>query len=231
MGRSKYTNYFIAINLETGTYNVTVTDINGCNFTEDIFVSEADITLSFDSVPPCNGLNNGSATVIPNGTPPYQVIWFNGSTSNTVTGLSPGYYSVSVIDGTGCLVTDSVLVPNSVYVDLQIDSSSSALSVNCYGDQSSGVTLNATGGTGSNTYLYYIPNTFPIPQASNVFSGLYAGNYVMFTEDANGCTDSLNVTINQPDEVNFYTSVFDVSCFAGNDGSLSIDSAQEDTSI
>ena len=47
---------------------------------------------------------------------------------------------------------------------------------------------------------------------------------MIFTEDANGCTDSLNVTINQPDEVNFYTSVFDVSCFAGNDGSLSIDS-------
>ena len=47
---------------------------------------------------------------------------------------------------------------------------------------------------------------------------------MIFTEDANGCTDSLNVTINQPDEVNFYTSVSNVSCFAGNDGSLSIDS-------
>ncbi len=219
-----------AINLETGIYNVTVTDINGCNFTEDVFVAEADITLSFDSIPPCNGLNNGSATVIPDGTPPYQVIWFNGSTSNTISGLSPGYYSVSVIDGTGCLVTDSVLIPNSVYVDLQLDSLNSILSVNCNGDQSSGITLNATGGTGSNTYLYYIPNTFPIPQASNVFSGLYAGNYVMFTEDANGCTDSLNVTINQPDEVNFYTSISDVSCFAGNDGSLSIDSVTGGTS-
>ena len=143
--------------------------------------------------------------------------------------MAPGYYSVSVIDGSGCLVTDSVLIPNSVYVDLQLDSLNSTLDVNCYGDQSSGITLNATGGTGSNTYLYYIPNTFPTPQAFNVFSGLYAGNYMIFTEDANGCTDSLNVTINQPDEVNFYTSVFNVSCFAGNDGSLSVDSVKGGT--
>jgi hypothetical protein len=53
--------------------------------------------------------------------------------------LSPGYYSVSVIDGSGCLVTDSVLIPNSVYVDLQLDSLNSILDVNCYGDQSSGI--------------------------------------------------------------------------------------------
>ena len=57
----------VASNLSTGLYEVRVTDANGCEFTEDIFVPEADITLSFDSVPPCNNGGDGSATVTPTG--------------------------------------------------------------------------------------------------------------------------------------------------------------------
>lgn len=212
-----------ATNLVTGVYTVTVTDMNGCTLTEDVNVGEADITLDFDSVPPCNGGNDGSATVSPDGTPPYQISWFNGATTNTVSGLAPGYYSVTVVDGTGCIVTDSVEVPASAIVDVTLDVTNSTLDVTCFGYPSSGVTVNATGGTGANTYLYHIPNTFPIPQASNTFSGLYAGIYPIYATDANGCSDSVMVTITQPDALMFTTSSVDVSCFAGSDGIASID--------
>ena len=108
-----------------------VTDINGCTWTEDIFVDEADITLDFDSIPPCNGGNDGSATVNPNGTPPYQITWFNGSTANTISGLAPGFYSVTVVDGTGCLITDSVEIPAYAIVDVSLDNINSTLDVSC----------------------------------------------------------------------------------------------------
>lgn len=212
-----------ASNLVTGIYTVTVTDINSCSFTEDIFVDEADITLDFDSVPPCNGGNDGSATVNPNGTPPYQITWFNGDTTNTTIGLAPGFYSVTVVDATGCLVTDSVEVPVGANVDVTLDSLNSMLNVACFGYPSSGVTVNATGGTGANTYLYHIPNTFPIPQASNTFSGLYAGTYPIYATDANGCSNSVVVTISQPDQLIFTTLLADVSCSLGADGMVSID--------
>ncbi len=212
-----------ASNLVTGIYTVTVTDINICSFTEDIFVDEADITLDFDSVPPCNGGNDGSATVNPNGTPPYQITWFNGDTTNTTIGLAPGFYSVTVVDATGCLVTDSVEVPVGANVDVTLDSLNSMLNVACFGYPSSGVTVNATGGTGANTYLYHIPNTFPIPQASNTFSGLYAGTYPIYATDANGCSNSVVVTISQPDQLIFTTFSEDVSCNLGADGMASID--------
>ena len=103
----------ISTNLSTGLYVVRVTDANGCEFTEDVFVPEADITLSFDSVPPCNGGADGSATVIPSGTPPYNILWETGSTTNSITGLNPGYYTVTVSDATGCTVPDSVEVLSS----------------------------------------------------------------------------------------------------------------------
>ena len=82
----------------------------------------------------------------------------------------------------------------------------SNLVVPCFGDPSSGVSVIATGGTGPNTYLYYIPNVFPTPQASSTFSGLYAGTYQIYVIDANGCFDSVEVTITQPTELIYTVS-------------------------
>jgi len=229
-----------ATNLVTGMYEVRVTDINGCIFTEDVFVGEIDITLDFDSVPPCNGGNDGSATVNPDGIPPYTYQWFDnngiimpGATTNTITGLVPGLYSVTVIDagGAGCSVTDTVEIPASAIVEVTLDAANSMLNVACFGYPSSGVTVNATGGTGANTYLYHIPNTFPIPQASNTFSGLYAGTYPIYATDANGCSDSVVVTISQPDQLIFNTISADVSCNLGANGMASIDTIYGGTSI
>ncbi|MAM05038.1 MAG: hypothetical protein CMD06_03665, partial [Flavobacteriales bacterium] len=212
-----------ATGLTTGTYTVVVTDANGCNFTEDIFVGEADIELSFDSVPPCNGGNDGSATVIPDGIPPYVITWETGETTTTINNLSPGFYTVTVTDNTGCIATDSVEVPASAVVDVVLDVQNSNLVVPCFGDPSSGVSVIATGGTGPNTYLYYIPNVFPTPQASSTFSGLYAGTYQIYAVDANGCFDSVEVTITQPTELIYTVSSTDVSCNGGSDGTAFID--------
>ena len=212
-----------ATGLVTGMYEVRVTDVNGCTFLEDIFVDEADITLDFDSIPPCNNGADGSATVIPNGTPPYNILWETGETTNTINGLSPGFYSVTVVDGTGCIVTDSVEVPASAIVDVVLDANNSMLNVACFGYPSNAVSVIATGGTGANTYLYYIPNVFPVAQASNIFSGLYAGTYPIYAVDANGCFDSVVVTINQPDELMFLTSSSSVDCYGGNNGIASVD--------
>ena len=219
----------VATGLETGLYWVRVTDANGCEFVEDVFVDEADITLSFDSIPPCNGASDGSATVNPNGTPPYNILWETGATTSTITGLNPGYYSVTVSDGTGCIVTDSVEVPSSAIVTASLDAANSTLSVACNGFQSDTITIIATGGTGIGTYQYYIPGVFPIPQYNNIFSGLYAGTYDVYVFDANGCSDFVTVTISQPDVIYFSASSSDVSCNSGADGSVFVDSVSGGT--
>ena len=212
-----------ATGLDAGTFTVAVTDNNGCLLgTEDIIVNDQDMTLSFTTTPPCNNGGDGSATVIPNGNPGYSVLWSNGQTSFTATGLNPGFYTVQVTD-IYCTVTDSIEVPQSSIVDISLDTITSDLLVDCYGYPSSGVTVNTTGGTGANTYMYYIPNISPTPQASNVFTGLFAGSYPIYTYDGNGCSDSVMVTISEPDELTFSTYSSDVSCFQGNDGSAYVD--------
>ena len=214
--------------LSTGMYQVTVTDPNGCFFVEDVFVDETSITLAFDSAAPCNSGNDGYAEVIANGVPGYTYQWsdnngiMTGEINATLSGLSPGFYYVTVTDATNCSVTDSVEIPNSALVELTLDSLNSILSVDCNGFQSSGITVNATGGI-PNTYFYYIPNFFPIPQTSSTFSGLYAGTYTVFVEDFNLCTDSVVVTITEPDPIVLAISKKDISCDALTDGSAWID--------
>ena len=60
-----------ASSLVTGSYSVIVTDDNGCSFNESVFIGEADLTLTFDTVAACNNTLNASLTAIPNGTAPY----------------------------------------------------------------------------------------------------------------------------------------------------------------
>ena len=42
------------------------------------------------------------------GTPPYQILWWNGSTANNLSGLSAGSYSLHVEGANGCSVTTPV---------------------------------------------------------------------------------------------------------------------------
>ena len=52
--------------------------------------------------------NDGSATIQVNGGSfPFTYLWSNGSTTETITGLAPGDYSVTVTDANGCSSTET----------------------------------------------------------------------------------------------------------------------------
>ena len=213
-----------ADSLISGTYSVVVTDDNGCNFSSSVFVDQADLTATFDTVAACNNALNASLTAIPNGTAPYTYLWSTGETTQTINNLnSSTLYSVTITDFNGCVVDSSITTPASAIVDLQINYSNSQLFVPCYGDPSNGIEVVASGGTGANTHQYYIPFYFPVPQNTGLYTGLFAGNYVIYTSDGNGCTDSVNVLIFEPSELSAYTILdSSVSCFGGNDGSAAV---------
>lgn len=72
------------------------------------------MTVSFSKLDASCNQNNGTATVTAaNGTGNLTYAWSNGQTGQTLVNAAPGTYHVTVTDGTGCKVTDDVVIGNS----------------------------------------------------------------------------------------------------------------------
>lgn len=107
------TNIATATGLTAGTYSVTITDNNGCTQTGSATITEPPVlTVTSSSTPAsCNGTSDGTASVTASGgVSPYSYLWNNGQTSQNVTGLTAGNYSVT-ING-ACTLSGLELITN-----------------------------------------------------------------------------------------------------------------------
>jgi hypothetical protein len=91
--------------LVAGTYTAVITDCTGCVATKSITLVEPDAIIpTIVGTDTTCGYSNGSATIssITGGIPPLTYLWSNGDTNATTNNLSPGLYSLTVTDFTGC---------------------------------------------------------------------------------------------------------------------------------
>jgi len=204
--------------LTAGTYIATVTDADGCTSICSIIITEPSaLTVSMQSTNVnCNGNSNGTATVNPSGgTPPYGFLWSNGATSETITGLVVGTYTVTVTDNNGCTKQDEAIVTQPS----EIICSTSTTSVNCNNGSNGTATVNASGGVAPLTYAW---NTSPV-QSTTTATGLVAGNYTVTITDASGCTKQCTALVEEPGAtLSCSVSTQNVTCFGGNNGSATV---------
>lgn len=167
-------------NLVAGTYSVTVTDADGCVVTSTatvasppLFTAPAAIVTNIATY----GGNNGAVKVTPaGGVSPYNVLWGNGSTATTLTGLTSGVYAVTSTDSHGCSATSTVTlldpakIGNFVWHDLNQNGTQDA---NEPGLDS--VKLHLIGATTTGTQIHII--TYSDANGAYAFDGLAAGNY------------------------------------------------------
>ncbi|MBN2762188.1 MAG: OmpA family protein, partial [Bacteroidales bacterium] len=94
--------------LVAGDYSVLVSDANGCNRTIKTTVNEPPkLVLTVDSarnVKCCGDTSGAIFITVTGGVGPYQYLWSHGKTSEDVTGLAEGQYTVMVTDQNGCIV-------------------------------------------------------------------------------------------------------------------------------
>jgi len=184
-------NFFIANNLPSGNYTVSITDANGCSGTLSTTladVSAAVLTFSADNSD-C-GQSNGSATVSAvGGALPLSYAWSHnaGLNSPAAANLPAGLYSVTVTDANGCIAEVSGEVEDEGGVSLSIAGFANAV---CEANSGS-ITLTATGGTGP--YQYIWSHNAGLNQANA--TGLTAGTYRVTATDANGCQDVVSQTL------------------------------------
>ncbi|MCB0398000.1 MAG: SprB repeat-containing protein, partial [Flavobacteriales bacterium] len=107
------------VNLEAGTYTVTVTDANGCTKTTSATVTEpAEITFAFSVVNlACNGGSNGEIDLtVMGGVSPYTYDWSNDGPEDPdndpedLTGLTAGAYTVTVTDANNCTKAVTIIL-------------------------------------------------------------------------------------------------------------------------
>lgn len=110
-----------ANNLTAGTYTCMVTDANNCTIATTVIITQPPaMQITINANPTTCGLNNGSAnSIVSGGTPGYNYSWSTTSSFNTnaINNLSPGSYSLTVTDASGCTTSNTVNInPSSAAV-------------------------------------------------------------------------------------------------------------------
>ncbi len=201
-----------ATNLSAGTYTVTVTDGENCASTETVtIVQPAAIAVNASATAQtAPGAEDGTATASPvGGTGGFTYAWSNGETTQTITGLAPGSYTVTVTDENGCQKSQTVTV--NVF-GCAVVASINGVNVSCYGahDGSASVSLeNAT-----EPYEFY----WSTGETTEQITDLAPGNYTVTASDANSCDVVISVEILEPAVLSANTTSTAVTAAGANDG-------------
>ena len=207
--------------LVAGTYTATVKDANNCLATKVVTITQPSIiTATVTTGNSTCGNANGNILVAAGGGSGsgYQYSINNTSWNSTgsFTGLVDSTYIVVVQDGSGCRNLFQAIVAN---VDGPSINTISKTNISCHGGNDGSVTItNVTGGSGA---LSYRVDGSPW-QTSNSFSGLSAGSHTVIVKDGVGCTGSASATLTEPASIVVYASSTNVSCYSGNNGSITV---------
>lgn len=168
-------------------------------------------TVNVDSVD-CSGAADGGADVLPtDGTLDY--LWSTAETSYAIDGLPIGPYWVEATNAIGCVDTQFFVVeePDPLDVTYVLNEPS------CFEGLDGSIQAIASGGVGPYTYEWYSPAV-----SGDLLSSIGAGTYAVEITDANGCVEIFEVSLGEPQELELGAVVEDVTCFGGNDGSITL---------
>jgi gliding motility-associated-like protein len=210
-------------NLGQGAYYVVVTDELGCadslvyDITSPDFELSGNVIVHTDNI--CFGGNSGriffEAT---GGAPPYQY-FVNGVPSNTadLLNLTAGSYSILIVDENGCQFNILESITEPPFYQLNINN---IAEVDCFGNCTGTVQLNAIGGTPG--YVYQIDGF--TANNTGLFNNLCGGSFTATVTDTMGCIYTTSSSVIEPaaplDALVLVNEP--VSCFGGNDGQFYI---------
>jgi gliding motility-associated-like protein len=218
-------NPYLFTNVPAGSHTVVITDRYNCALTlSNVIVAAGPVLTASTSTgaTSCNGANNGTITVNPNGGAPPFTFTLNGGTPQsapppfTFTNVPAGNHTVLVRDGAGC-VTAPIAV--SVAAGPQLTTTVTVADVRCNGGATGIITVTQpTIGTPPYEYSLNGVNW----QSSNVFNGLIAGPYTVYYRESNGCQGQQNVTVAEPTVLRSTVSVVPVTCNGNSDGVITV---------
>ena len=204
------------LNVGSGTYTVTVTDANSCTNTATYVLTAPAaivITSAITNVSG-NGLSDGSIDVsTTNGVSPLTYSWSNAATTEDISGLMAGTYSITVSDAGSCSSTQSFTITEpalfTTFVSTQANNA-------CNGAAFGSLTVASSGGV--SPYSYSWSNAAITATISN----LTAGTYTVTATDANSITSTATATITEPTAITPLSSITNVTANGGSNGAIDL---------
>ncbi|SFT91671.1 gliding motility-associated C-terminal domain-containing protein, partial [Lishizhenia tianjinensis] len=189
------------IDVVSGVYTVIVTDANGCTISSTDTVSSSSNLAGYVTTEDalCYGENTGVANiVIESGNAPYVFDWSSGDTTEMVSDLYAGSYSIMVEDSFGCeleLFFNVGEPEDALSVDLYSPTLNDIYNISQWGESDGSIQATAYGGTEE---YYYEWSTGE--NTSDIYN-LTADTYYITVTDANGCEVKSEIKLLQPMEL------------------------------
>ncbi len=173
------------------------------------------LKLSFNKTDvKCNGGSDGAIDLkvsISNGNPKYNFLWSTGATTEDISNLKAGNYSVTVSIGKGLTASGSIII-NEPSI---LSAGSISKNISCAGGKDGEILVTPTGGT--YPYSFFWSANAGLQNGEKAI-GLQKGIYRVNIIDANGCSTFSEKIIEEPLPISSLVFTNDVRCNGGNDG-------------
>ncbi|MFH1321519.1 MAG: gliding motility-associated C-terminal domain-containing protein [Bacteroidota bacterium] len=198
------------VNVTANTYDVTATDDNGCTAINSATITEptplfVNVNITDASAP---GACDGSFDlIVSGGTTPYSFYWDTGDTTEDISNLCAGIYSVDITDSNGCYVQG--------IFDIEEPGCSLAASItsqnnaSCYGACDGQVTVTITNGIAPFNIVWSNGDSISGADTGSftTTTGLCVGVVSVTITDSTGCIASYNTTISEPAQLSISISI------------------------
>ncbi|TVR78528.1 MAG: PKD domain-containing protein [Chitinophagaceae bacterium] len=215
----------------SGTYTVTVTDINGCEIIDTSILNvQNPVDIQFTTSDyngyniSCFNANDGNIYAnVSGGTVPYSYNWSPINViSSELLNVPAGTYYLQVTDNEGCTATDSITLTQPDDIDVQLNPAvfAGGNNISCNGLTDGSIDVIVNGGVPA--YNFDWNNGFSNQQN---LDNLGAGIYELLVTDDNNCTHTTSISLNEPDLMNItlnssLTNGYSLSCFESDDGQI-----------
>ncbi len=213
-------------NLTPGTYILTVSDASGCTRADTVIVTQpAPMNVSVADVTQtnCSGTGSGTLTAVVNGGfAPYSFVWNSIPVQNDsiLDNVSAGTYTVTVTSSGGCTATDAGTLTVNTGGNTVTVSPPTITDVSCNGGNDGSITANATGGSGTFSYVW------SNGQNSATASALAMGSYTVTINDGAGCTATATYQVAEPTPLIINTPLItNIGCGGNLTGSITADAS------
>lgn len=219
-------------NLGAGIYNLSVDA--GCTFTKSYTITEPDtlvlITDNEKDITCFQDADGAIAISISGGTAPYTYQWTKNNIpfTNTedISNLAPGTYKITVTDANNCTpVSNTYNITQPELLEVTLVNQTPKL---CFGTATGVININTQGGTqivkssGALDYNYAWSGPDGFVSTDQNLTNLKAGTYNLIVTDNSGCTDDLEVTILETDEIIITATTTPITCYGLNNASITV---------